>query len=121
VAPHQIGFLGPSEEIEPVMLFFDRNHIQKFSCSYLNPAQNLHAYGAIALDIVSIPGAPSARVAACLVDWGLPLGIGALAREIQENLEKHQTLVIIQDSGKHPDLEKHVREHLPDSYLITSL
>jgi hypothetical protein len=116
ISPHAIGFLGASQLVQPMLLFARRNHWQKFDCSYLDRDQTLHAYGPLAQDILEIPGAPAARVAACLGYWGIALEPHSLMR-ITQPLVKDQTLIVAQNpllKDSH-ELSRQLIELIPDA------
>lgn len=116
VAPREISFLGPSEQVEPVLLFSDRHRlVQSFPCGYLAPERSLHAYGVVAQDILRIPGAPAARVAACLQAWGMRAEIEHLVRRVENMMTAGETMVVVQGSTDIGAVTEHVREHLRDA------
>ncbi len=119
IAPQEISFLGRSERVEPVLLFSDRdNSIQSFKCGYLDPDRNLHAYGIIAQDILRIPGAPAARVAACLQQWGLRADVTDLIKQVDRMMKEGQTMMLVQGSTDRGALLKEFREYVPGAQEI---
>jgi hypothetical protein len=123
ISHQELDFLGASQLVEPVLLLARDHRLQTFDCSYLTHDQTLHAYGPIAQDILEVPGAPSARVAACLGYWGNDLEEANLKRIIQPLIESMVMLVVAQDSNTSDssELAQEVREVIPDSAEVAVL